>query len=824
MSNEFLDRALRLVEQGYTVVPIRSGSKRPTGAEVDGWTERFYDEKALRRLAERGYKDGNIGINTKDAPAVDLDIYDADVAQEMEEWVIENYGDAPVRVGQAPKRLLAFRTDEPFRKLSSTWRDTAGKDHKIEILGAGQQYVAFGTHPDTKKPYTWTSLDTPLDTAWADLPELTHLQAVEIIEHFEEVCERLGWTRRSGSHGGAIGTGDDLDTMKPALSITEDTIIDALSYIDNDDADYDEYMLVGFALHHQYGGDARGLELWHEWAGKSSKYDPSDVNRRYRSMGHGPDTATFATILYRANDIKARLEDQAFETALNRIDPCNDKRELRTKIAKDLMQSAATDLQYDEAVRRLQRRLGELSEGVKPRLESVKKEIEKFRPKPERREGIPKWCENWYYIKRSNSFYNTNSGEMVNKAGFDAEFGRKLISDDQRARGEAFAGRASDAALNLYEIPTVYDAMYMPGYETTAVINGLSYVNLYNHLMTPLESEPKTRDARQAIKMAEKHFELLFPDDRERNILLDYLAYTVQFPKEKITWGVLIQGVDGSGKSWLAGMMAAVLGGLNVRVVDATALKEQFTKWMQGYRMVFFSEIRLRGESRFEILDKLKRPVSDPSVDVRMMQRDSFEVPNFTNYVMFTNFPDALPINNNDRRYFILKTSFQTKEDIDTFEAQHPTYFADLFNILSFDAPALRWWLMEREISIDFPAKGKAPSTDAKAEMREDAEGSDDMETLEALIADPDYPEITNEVLLGRALSEGTHELVGLNKRTMASLLHRAGFAKIGQYWLEGRSEKKVTVYTRKGSLYRGKSHLEVVKELLGPLPKGDGF
>lgn len=819
MSNEFLSRALRLLEQGYTVVPIQAGSKRPSGKEAEGWAERYYDEKTLRRLAERGYQDGNIGINAKDAPAVDLDVYDEAVAQEMEDWIIANYGDAPVRVGQAPKRLLAFRTDEPFRKMSSTWRDLAGHEHKIEILGAGQQYVAFGTHPDTKRPYTWTSLDTPLDTPLADLPGLTHLDAAEIVKHFEEVCERLGWTRKAGSHGGLVTTGDDLDSMKPVLSITEETVLDALQYIENDDADYDDYVLVGFALHHQYGGDARGLELWHEWASRSLKYDPNDVNRRYRSMGHGPDTATFATILYRANEAKARLEDQAFETALNRIDPCNDKRELTTKVAKELMSNATTDLQYDEAVRRLQRRLGELSEGIKPRLESVRKMLDKYRQKPKRKEGIPKWCENWYFVERSGSFYNSTSGKMLTKVAFDGAFGRYLLSDEQRANGEAFAGRASDVALNLYEIPTVYDAMYMPGHETTATINGMSYVNTYNHLMVPLEAEPRTRDARQAIKMAEKHFELLFPNKGERDILLDYLAYTVQFPKEKITWAVLIQGVDGSGKSWMAGMMAAVLGGLNVRVVDATLLKEQFTKWMQGYRMVFFSEIRLRGENRFEILDKLKRPVSDPSVDVRMMTKDSFEVPNFTNYVMFTNFPDALPINNNDRRYFVLKTSFQTREDIESFEATHPTYFSDLFNVLTFDGPALRWWLLQREISDAFPAKGKAPQTEAKNQMREDAEGSDDMETLEALIADPDYPEITDEVLLGPALDEGTHELVGLNRRAKAALLHRAGFAKVGQYFLDGRAGKRTTVYTRKGSLYRDRSALAVIRGLLGYPP-----
>ncbi|MGO7785766.1 DNA primase, partial [Rhizobium ruizarguesonis] len=38
-------------------------------------------------------------------------------------------------------------------------------------LGQGQQFVAFGTHPDTGKAYEWT-VASPLDVPLADLPEI----------------------------------------------------------------------------------------------------------------------------------------------------------------------------------------------------------------------------------------------------------------------------------------------------------------------------------------------------------------------------------------------------------------------------------------------------------------------------------------------------------------------------------------------------------------------------------------------------------------------------------------------------------------------------
>ena len=51
-----------------------------------------------------------------------------------------------LRIGRAPKRLLVYRTEAPFKgfKLSP-----------IEILCDGQQFVAYHIHPDTGRPYEW---------------------------------------------------------------------------------------------------------------------------------------------------------------------------------------------------------------------------------------------------------------------------------------------------------------------------------------------------------------------------------------------------------------------------------------------------------------------------------------------------------------------------------------------------------------------------------------------------------------------------------------------------------------------------------------------
>ncbi len=68
---------------------------------------------------------------------------------------------------------------------------------KIEILGTGQQFVSYGIHPDTHKPYTWTNklLDgEPLRTPLDKLPEVTPEQLRDFAEQAAALLKSLGYT------------------------------------------------------------------------------------------------------------------------------------------------------------------------------------------------------------------------------------------------------------------------------------------------------------------------------------------------------------------------------------------------------------------------------------------------------------------------------------------------------------------------------------------------------------------------------------------------------------------------------------------------------
>ena len=285
------ERALSLLRLGYDIIPVEAGQKRPLFA---GWP----NYKATPELVAGWSERGNIGLLTANTPAVDLDIRDAQFAEQMEAFVIERFGKSPVRIGNAPKRLLVFSSAEPFRKLASArFEDELGDAHQVEILGQGQQCVIYGTHPTTQKPYIWPN--GPLhEVDVFDLPSLNVHQAREIIAEFERLARERGWVAKTEAR--EAGGTDDLDFLRPKPDISDDEVRKAIELLDNPGRDYDLWLKVGAALHSHFDGSNDGLLLWHEWSERSPLYNDAETDRRYKSFGKYTGRGTTAAFLLHA--------------------------------------------------------------------------------------------------------------------------------------------------------------------------------------------------------------------------------------------------------------------------------------------------------------------------------------------------------------------------------------------------------------------------------------------------------------------------------------------------------------------------------------------
>jgi putative DNA primase/helicase len=144
----------RLRAAGYDPIPCEG--KRPpmreweqklgaTEAEIELWTKSWH-------LAD------NTGVLCRRVPTIDIDILNQAAASAVEALAREHFeerGSILVRYGKSPKRAIPLRTDEPFKKIAVSLLAPNGTTEKIEILSDGQQFIAFGIHPETRKSYDW---------------------------------------------------------------------------------------------------------------------------------------------------------------------------------------------------------------------------------------------------------------------------------------------------------------------------------------------------------------------------------------------------------------------------------------------------------------------------------------------------------------------------------------------------------------------------------------------------------------------------------------------------------------------------------------------
>ena len=138
----------RLLAAGYLPIPV-NGKAPP----IEGWPDIEATNVLIDRWATKYADATNTGIITAATPAIDIDVLDPAVADELQDLAERMIGTSAVRTGRAPKRAMLFRTDEPFKKIRTPiFISPDGRTHKVEILGWGQQIVVHGIHPDTQHP------------------------------------------------------------------------------------------------------------------------------------------------------------------------------------------------------------------------------------------------------------------------------------------------------------------------------------------------------------------------------------------------------------------------------------------------------------------------------------------------------------------------------------------------------------------------------------------------------------------------------------------------------------------------------------------------
>lgn len=607
---------------------------------------------------------------------------------------------------------------------------------------------------------------------------------------------------------------DELDdaVANLPLDLSDDEVDAYLSAYDPEVLEYDQWLLVGAALHHQYeGSQDRGYTRWLSWSQRSSKHDVQHMPVKWRSFGRSQRRATFASVIYHVRQASAavavvsRARDvEGGADADVDVDGDGDgdagagggdsvEAAAFERLAEDA--AAVADLEAYDAIKR---RIQQMSVSVLPldkramlaqeifiawgRTGGLTKTDIKRELKPARkdmavgvaRSKVPEWARDWVYIEKTCEFYHGTLHYAIKREAFDSKYGREVEV--------IFADMvASKLVLNEYQIDTVVDTMFWPGAGLTFESDGKRMLNSYRDSGTK-PCDVMDADGQSVVDLFMAHVRFTLGDVDEQRLLIDFLAWVVQNPGHKINWALLLQGAQGVGKSYFGVVMMLVLGEM-ARNIEPSALSGRFTAWAHGATLVIVEEIRVVSESRYEIIDRLKPFIANATVPIEEKGRDHRTVPNFTSYLMFTNHKDALPLEQGDRRYAPLFSRVQTEEQLFSElggVSGAGNYFTHLFDESNRRPDALSKFLHDWQINPTFNAKGRAPHTRAREAMVSLAVSPERSMVEEAI--DKYFCDVINDQILDvtwlNRMAAGEGDEMPKN-RTLTAILLEMGYEQV---------------------------------------------
>lgn len=133
---------------------------------------------------------------------------------------------------------------------------------------------------------------------------------------------------------------------------------------------------------------------------------------------------------------------------------------------------------------------------------------------------------------------------------------------------------------------------------------------------------------------------------------MNWLAFIAQYRDRTMTaW--IWQGTQGTGKGLLMNkVLMPIFGETQTVIKRAGELSEKWTDFVAGKFIVFIDEVQTSAfRDEAGVIANLKNFITEPTVTVRMMNKNSYAVSNFASYIFASNKPDPVNVDKEDRRF-----------------------------------------------------------------------------------------------------------------------------------------------------------------------------
>ena len=186
----------------------------------------------------------------------------------------------------------------------------------VEILGAGQQFVAYGIHPDTQRPYAWTydmAGFEPLQMPYAELPEVTPDKLRDFARQCGELFEQLGYVNVRATNTGEHAVAREAKRRQDKAPVDREYLVEMLKHIPaaNYDGDRNGWIGILGAIQAtnlrgvaQADMDAELVDIADAWSSSGASYESrNDVEHAYYSLDPEREGGTtFGTLYHLATE------------------------------------------------------------------------------------------------------------------------------------------------------------------------------------------------------------------------------------------------------------------------------------------------------------------------------------------------------------------------------------------------------------------------------------------------------------------------------------------------------------------------------------------